>query len=331
MRIFAINIRQAVGKAKKHLVKLGLQPSAVYTTPISLAQRDAWGLVIGPDEVLPTFVRTHDNRFWLGGPAMGLGGFMLATEAMALMGVSLREAAPRRAALLMKESELWEATADSIYERFADTLVLQALRLVGWSRERRTPLRYGSLCSGPWDAVLLAFRRQGIPIHVVAFAESDDLRRQCFKEAYYVEECSTFRLMEEFAEVFSEKLDVLVVTQSCRPTSTAHCMTAEVLQERRKAAAVTTAGVVEVVKKAVANTAPAVLIMEQPTRHRSHFRESYRILCEGLLSMPYGFAHGAASPSDFGGRHARDRLGFVGVADGQVAGGAGAGGSLGGC
>lgn len=296
----------------RRLVGEGKAPDGVTarTWRMTWQERDRLRLVTQPGEALPTIVGTKSNVLWLGGPAMGPGRCMSNGELAGLMlvrgGRRLLETARR---LGFKEPQLWEMLADSVYIRFAEMLVRNAMAMLAAPLEGI--LRYGSMCSGGVDAFFLAVREAGfVAVHATA-SEKVEARRLLLCELYEVE--SPFALMEEQAEAFEGQLSILAATFSCALLSKARRVEKGGWAAAKARARARLALDASPLCRLVTASRPAVLLLEQTDGLRTHHPQALADLQEALGCLPYVWRHGSVDAFDLGAGHHRVRLGWAGV------------------
>ena len=318
LAVMAVNVRRAVGIVKRRLRKAGKDPMTVYCKKVPPATRDAWGLTYGPRDKLGTLLTTHDNRLWLCGPAMeatGGGRWMTGEEYLNLMGLDRRQPCVLKGIQILSEEELRAAGADSIYSRFADLMVAQGLSLSHLDKKQE-PLRYGGLCMGAFDALLLALRRKHPKgARCVLAAEKDQDRMTCLRAGFQPEH--EYSSMEDAAEHFTGRLDILTVTHPCKVTSTAPNTAKENWAARRRTAEQYVAHVSKVVEAKVQHTRPQLILIEQPVTQRTHFKTAYNMFNENLQRLPYKWWHGERDATQLGAEHARPRMAWIGISQGS--------------
>jgi hypothetical protein len=313
----------------------------VRETQLTVAQRDAYGLVFYPEDTLTTLTVGGARRWYVGGGHRLAGGLLQASEVAALMGFSSypgkargrkRARAEMWAAVerTVPAHRRWDAAADSIPMALAEPLmqvaaegarsVRRKVRRSGSARSKPRgsaaratgPLRYASIGSGACDVLFHALREVAGPMggatHEWA-AELEEDRQRAVAEATFTRRVHTQALSEA---VFHEaSVDILAVTWSCKGVSTApHVGQKE--SERR--AWSTVADMVAATEGYAKRGKPRVIVMEQASGLATHHRKAHAWLNERMRALPYVWKTGVFSAADYGGTQGRLRVLWVGTA-----------------
>ena len=199
-----------------------------------------------------------------------------------------------------------------MHSRFADLLVRQGLRLVGFEAGKR--LSYVGLCTGAFDAFFTALRRTDHEAWYAAGAEVDPLRAQVVVEAFQVPAERMVGDMADLADSITFDVDVVSMTHPCGATSTTPAMTPGVYDARKTEAVGVVSAAAHALIHVIHAARPKLVLVEQPVMQKTHFSEAYRCFNALLLGLhDYKWYHGTIDATRLGASHARNRMGWIGV------------------
>ena len=295
-------------------------------TTLSVAERDAMGLVQYAAAKLPTFLASGVHRAWIGGAR---GGYYVPEEAyfrwlgLAAMMESGRQTWGCVEQFLVSSSARMAAVGDSIALTFAASAVAMAHRLLGGG----IPLdaTYGSLYSGAFDAFLGAFRwaarNMGIGGHIRAefAAESDAARRRVVARLYAP--AVLYRSAMRAATQACGALTVLSWTPPCRPHSSAANWKGRGAGGKVSAAVTSLTAMrwaVLALLRCIRRTQPEVVLGEQVSGLITHRKASLWMLLALLEGEPYRWFLTQADASTLGACCHRRRLLLLGVREDRL-------------
>ena len=304
------------GARKKVVKQLGHNK---WKVPISVKQREDWGLAIHPRDKLPTFVGSH--RLVVGGIAVGTPRRMAASEAAAIMGISRQDGLFHEAAKVLEEKDLWRAVCDSIDVRFAMVLAWNCLDMAGmtaqggWKPSR--PLRMALVFAGAVDPMTEAFRTiSGAAVELAVAIEEDDDRMAIIQQVYRpLRAFKEARRAAKFAmSTIGVEIDILHASPSCKLLSTAPHWRQDQLEEKAEKASGELLLDVEAICEIAQKCRPRMISIEETAALvvRKTYAQALCTMWERLEELPYDWRHSVIDVADMGARHHRMRAGWVG-------------------
>lgn len=297
------------------------------STVLSVAERDAMGLVQYPATKLPTFLASGARRAWIGGSQ---GGFYAPEEAyfrwlgLAAMMESGRQTWGCVEQVLTTPSAQMAAVGDSLALTFAVSAVTAAhTLLLGGIPAVAT---YGSLYSGAFDAFLGALRWAGRNlgfgghVHARFAAESDAARRQVLARLYAP--AVLYRSAMRAATQACGELTFLSWTPPCTPHSAALNWRGSGAGRKGSAAVTSLTAMrwaVLALLRCMRRTRPEVVLGEQVSGLFTHRKASLWLLLSLLEGEPYKWFLAQADAAELGACFHRRRLLLLGIREDRLA------------
>ena len=287
---------------------------------LTVTERDARGLVFYPKDIVPAILGSYTNRLLVGGDR--LGGkvrWMTAEEEAKLMGIGAGSRVDRRrsgklASNAMNDKELRRATADAIDRGMAHALTDKAIKEL---RERQPPylrtrtVTYAAMGPGAFDGIGYAIREIEGRCDCKWIAEIDGKRMRVAAAELQAARMHGDALDPKVAA--EEHVDILGVTWPCQKVTTALQCDTTSWEERKEEADASMLDCVKAVTAYATRARPYVIVLEQAAGVATHHKATMRRLDAGLRRMPYTWSSTIANATQFGARHNRSRVLWVGV------------------
>ena len=289
---------------------------------LTVAERDARGLVFYPKDIVPAILGSYTNRLLVGGDRLGGSHqvrWMTAEEEAKMMGIGYGLRADRRrsgklAAAAMNDKELRRATADAIDRGMALALADKAITEL---RARQPPhmrtraVTYAAMGPGAFDGIGYAIREIDGRCDCKWIAEIDEKRKKVAAAELQATRMHGDALSPEVAA--EDRVDILGVTWPCQKVTTAlQCGTTS-WEERKEDADKSMLDCVKAVTAYASQARPYVIVMEQAAGVATHHKATMRRLDAGMRRLPYVWSSTIANATQFGARHNRSRVLWVGV------------------
>ena len=294
-------------------------------TMLTVAERDAMGLVQYPDEPLACLLASGFHRCWVGGRDAGAGFYAEADLSIAWLGLGAanpKQQLARGCARYLPPGALYSAAGDAISMAWACAVLGGAALLL--SEGLKGTLRTGSLYAGAFATFAAALETEapyrGLSRTVVRVfaAEVDARRRQCLRWAAPYDEiyCDAVR-----AASHGQQLDVLDWTPACADYSQAAVLApkakdgnlAATRRRRRRARrSIFVAGLALV--RCIRRVQPRLVLGEQVAGLATHHgRTARRLLLRLLAAVPYAWFSATEDATQLRAPTRRRREALVGV------------------